>query len=193
MNKVPYIGRQISHFEAVEIDKITAAFSEDRRYRYRLSLPYRPEANRTKNAAIILKNPSSADINRADKTVQTAAKTIYMAFPEVKKLEILNIFAIRGTLPTDVMELHDAGIDIIGPENDTNFKEVLANSDYVITAWGGATPIKKSIYDKRVADVLAILNLPEVEAKVLRKAEKGSNQYPFHACYWPINDSFVEI
>lgn len=188
-----YIGRQVSHFEKIEISKIKAQFSKDMLYRYRLILPFIPDEKRTKRASIILKNPSSADIFRADKTVQTAAKTIYSAFKDVKELEILNIFALRGTLPSDVMDFHNKGFDIIGPNNDENIKIALENSDYLVIAWGGASPINKKIYDKRIEEIFSIINNCKNNLQTYRKLEKGNDKYPFHACYWPINEKFIQI
>lgn len=188
----PYIGRQIAHFEKVEQSRIAAKFSDDMRYRYSLSLPFYPEPNRSKTASIILKNPSSADCSMADKTVQTAAKVLYMAFQDIACVEILNIFALRGTLPTDVVKAHKNGIDIIGPENNNAIRAQIAKSDYIVTAWGGANPIPKSVYDARTNEIYDLLGQNR-KTQIFRKAEKGSNQYPFHACYWPHNEAFVEI
>lgn len=189
----PYIGRQVSHFEKIDTKLIKADFSDDMKYRYRLILPFFYEQSRTKRASIILKNPSSADIYRADKTVQTAAKTIYSAFEDVKEVEILNIFAIRGTLPTDVMDAHNKGIDIIGAKNDENIADALQNSDYLIIAWGGSAPINKKIYDTRINEIHNIIKNNNPKSGTYRKAEKGSNNYPFHACYWPINENFIKL
>lgn len=189
----PYIGRQISHFDKVDIDKITPEFSDDKKYRYKLSLPFHPEPARTKRAVIILKNPSSADALKADKTVYNAAKTIYMSFPDVGTVEILNLFGLRGTKPSDVVIAHDGGVDIVGKRNDNAIEEVLSVSDYVVLAWGGASPIKKSIYDARINEVFFTLGKYSNKISIYRKAGKGSDKYPFHACYWPHSDEFERI
>lgn len=189
----PYIGRQISHFEKVDIAKITPEFSDDKKYRYKLSLPFHPEPSRTKRAAIILKNPSSADAMKADKTVYNAAKTIYMSFPDVGTVEILNLFGIRGTKPCDVVVVHESGGNIVGARNDDAIDEVISAVDYVVLAWGGAAPIKKSVYDARICEVFFILGQHSNKISIYRKAEKGSDKYPFHACYWPHTNSFEKI
>lgn len=188
-----YIGRQISHFDKVDVSKISPEFSGDMLYRYKLTMPFYNEPSRTKRAAIILKNPSSADAIKADKTVYNAAKTIYLTYPDVGTVEILNLFGIRGTKPIDVMTIHDNGGDIVGDRNDDAIAEVLSQSDYVILAWGGASPIKKSIYDQRIAEVYFLLGKHSGNMKIFRKAEKGSERYPFHACYWPHNRNFIQI
>ncbi|MDP2077213.1 MAG: DUF1643 domain-containing protein [Sulfuricurvum sp.] len=190
MKPQPHIGRQVSHFHQVNIDGIEAVFSDDMKYRYRLSIPFGDEPSRTKTLTVILKNPSSADAMKADKTVQNVEKVVYKAFADVRKIEVLNLFALRGTYPKDVMEAYIAGIDIIGKENDTAFKQALMSSDYIVIAWGGASPIRNSLYDLRVDKVLTMINVPDFSGKVYRKIEKGSDKYPFHACYWPDNIDF---
>ena len=189
----PHIGRQVSHFTRVDIAHIQAHFSEDKKYRYALSVPFFGEAFRTKTVAVILKNPSSADALKADKTVSNVEKTMYKTFSDVGHVEILNLFALRGTYPKDIMQAHDGGVNIVGDENDTVFREVLEKSDYIVLAWGGASPIRKSVYDERIDTVYTMINSLKGSCKIFRKCEKGSNSYPFHACYWPDNTDFIEL
>lgn len=190
MQSQPHIGRQVSHFHQVNIDGIEAVFSEDMKYRYRLSIPFDAEPSRTKTLTVILKNPSSADAVKADKTVQNVEKVVYKAFTDVGKIEVLNLFALRGTYPKDIMEAYIAGINIVGKENNSAFIHALTNSDYIITAWGGASPIRNSLYDARVDEVLNMINTTNCLQNIYRKKEKGSDKYPFHACYWPDNTDF---
>ncbi len=189
----PHIGRQVSHFLEVDTEQIQVYFSKDNNYRYTLSIPFFENELRTKTMAVILKNPSSADAFKADKTVSNVEKTIYKTFDDVAKIEILNLFALRGTYPKDVMQAYDSGVNIIGDDNDSAFREVLLNSHYVVLAWGGASPIRKSIYDTRIDAVYEIINGLNSSFQIFRKAEKGSTTYPFHACYWPNNTSFIEL
>lgn len=191
MNQQPHIGRQVSHFHRVNVDGIEAIFSDDLKYRYRLSVPFQDEATRTKVITVILKNPSSADAIKADKTVQNVEKVIYKTFTDVRRIEVLNLFALRGTHPKDVMKTYLAGIDIVGNDNNTAFKQAIAQSDYIVIAWGGASPIRSSLYDARIDDVMSMLDIEKFTNRIFRKKEKGSDKYPFHACYWPDNDIFT--
>jgi hypothetical protein len=191
MKQQPRIGRQVSHFHRVDVDKIEALFSDDFKYRYRLSVPFQDETARTKVLTVILKNPSSADAMKADKTVQNVEKVIYNTFRDVAKIEVLNLFALRGTHPKDVMQTYMAGIDIVGKDNDSAFKQALASSDYIVIAWGGASPIRSSLYDARIDDVMNMIDRQKFINMIFRKKEKGSTKYPFHACYWPDNDLFT--
>lgn len=191
MKQQPHIGRQVSHFNRVDVESIKAVFSDDMKYRYRLSIPFIYEPSRTKTLAVILKNPSSADAIKADKTVQNVEKVVYKAFADVGRIEVLNLFALRGTYPKDVMEAYLDGIDIVGEENNNAFSQALMQSDYMVIAWGGASPIRSSVYDLRVDTVLTMIHT-RTSHKIYRKKEKGSEKYPFHACYWPDNIDFSE-
>lgn len=191
MKLQPHIGRQVSHFQEVNVERIEALFSKDRKYRYRLSIPFYDNPARTKVITVILKNPSSADALKADKTVQNVEKVIYKTFTDVAKIEILNLFALRGTHPKEVMQTHSLGHDIVGSDNNKAFKEALAQSNYVVIAWGGAAPIRTSLYDARIDDVIGMMDIQKFTSKIFRKQEKGSDRYPFHACYWPDNDAFT--
>lgn len=190
MKPQPHIGRQVSHFHQVNIDGIEAVFSDDMKYRYRLSIPFGDEPSRTKTLTVILKNPSSADAMKADKTVQNVEKVVYKAFTDVGKIEVLNLFALRGTYPKDVMDAYMEGVDIVGKENNSAFSQALMSSDYIVIAWGGASPIRNSLYDLRVDEVSRMIKIENFSHKIYRKKEKGSEKYPFHACYWPDNTDF---
>lgn len=190
MKQQPHIGRQVAHFNRVNVEGIKAVFSDDMKYRYRLSIPFINEPSRTKTLTVILKNPSSADAIKADKTVQNVEKVVYKSFTDVGQIEVLNLFALRGTYPKDVMESYLNGIDIIGAKNNSAFSHALMQSDYIVIAWGGASPIRSSVYDSRVENVLTMIQIPTLSGKIYRKKEKGSEKYPFHACYWPDNTDF---
>lgn len=191
MKHQPHIGRQVSHFHEVNVDGIEALFSDDMKYRYRLSIPFNDESARTKTITVILKNPSSADAMKADKTVQNVEKVIYKTFGDVRKIEVLNLFALRGTHPKDVMQTYIAGNDIVGKDNNAAFKQALSQSDYIVIAWGGASPIRSSLYDARIDDVIKMMDRKKFKSTIFRKNEKGSDRYPFHACYWPDNNAFT--
>ena len=89
------------------------------------------------------------------------------------------------------METYMAGIDIVGNGNNTAFKQALSQSDYIVIAWGGASPIRSSLYDARIDDVINMIDMQKFTNMIFRKKEKGSDKYPFHACYWPYNDAFT--
>lgn len=204
--KAPRIGRQVQHFERVDIEKIEATF-QGSKYRYGLSLPYKidPASRvlRTKIAVIVLKNPSSADAHLADKTIRTAAHVIYHSFPDVGYVEVLNLFSLRATDAQDLQAEYDRQVEngeeidvgMVGSNrlNTTHFKAILGSADYCIFAWGGRSAVKKKLYDHAISNFKEILASIELPPVLYRKAEKGNTAYPFHACFWPHNDVFIEI
>jgi len=184
----PRIGRQISHSQYINEDSIKANFSDDMIYRYLLSMNYKDDDNRTKNMVVILKNPSSADERKADNTIRRVEEFVYQNFSDVKKIYILNIFAIRATDAKDVSTLcEEKGFSYInGPENNKSFIETISLANYIIIAWGGRSGIPKRCYDHRVTQVLEMINEHKRdEIEVYRvNSKKGSSFYPFHACFW---------
>ena len=89
------------------------------------------------------------------------------------------------------MQTYNAGHDIVGKDNNAAFKQALAQSDYIVIAWGGASPIRSSLYDARIDDVIKMMDKKKFKSTIFRKNEKGSDKYPFHACYWPDNNAFT--
>lgn len=184
MDKKPYIGRQVKHFEKVDPKSIKAEFSECKLWRYSLEMTYLDEPGRDKHLSIILKNPSSADEQKADKTIATAEQYIYRFFPDVKRLSVLNIYAYRATLAKDIAGLikEEKHAHAVGDRNDGAITQCLERSDYVLIAWGGNSGIRAKSYEGRVQEVLAFVK--EAQKPVFRNPQKGSERFPFHACYW---------
>jgi hypothetical protein len=182
------IGRQIDHYNAVNVQGIRADFSSDRLFRYTLEMNYMTglmDGNRSKIMTVILKNPSSADEKRADATIRKVETFVYNRFPDVRNLNILNIFAFRATDAVEVNErirLLDADA-VIGTENDTFFCKTLANSDYVICAWGGPSGIDITRYASRVTSVKQLVGL-HYAGPVYEVCGKQQTKEPLHGLMW---------
>lgn len=185
------IGRQVKHYEGVVLDSIEADFSPCRTYRYTLSMRF--DRRGEKRAVTILKNPSSADEQKADRTIRNVESAIYRNFPEVGFLDILNIYAIRGTDAKEVNEHYRAhGREpIIGPENDRFFGEILKNCDMVVSAWGRNSGISLPEYRTRISEVRGMLQ--QAARPVYRMAGRGDEEMPFHATFWPGAGEFVPV
>ncbi len=185
------IGRTVQHAPAVDATRITALFSPCRTWRYRLTLPFSGRAGDM--IAVFLKNPSSANEIAADKTVRTASEYVWRKFPQAGGLHILNLYALRGTDSKEVGGvLRQRGESyVIGPQNDATIRETLGASSAVIVAWGGHAGIPPALYDKRVARCLEILC--ENQPAIWRNGRKGSDKYPFHACYWAYDDRLTPV
>lgn len=201
---VARIGRQVEHFNMVKQMSIYAEFSDDKVFRSLLSFEYYQgkenllslnEVDKTKTLSVILKNPSSADERKADNTINRVEKYVYKHFPDVLKVNILNMFAIRATDAIEVNSIWKEGGEVIGLENDETIANAVADSDFVIIAWGGRSNINRKIYDDRIEQVQKILieNIKD-DALVYRvNSEKGSVQYPFHACFWSMDYNKEDI
>jgi YgiT-type zinc finger domain-containing protein len=186
------IGRTVPHAPCVDTEQITALFAPCRVWRYRLTLPFR-NRDAGKGMAVILKNPSSASEHSSDKTVRTVCETVWRRYPEIGSVTILNLFALRGTDSREVGEaIRQQGLDFaVGPENDSVIAETLFKSQAAIIAWGGPAGISRQPYQERIsqcANLLANSRLP-----VFRNNRKGSDTYPFHACYWGYADELVPV
>lgn len=182
------LGRQVDHFENIDIDSIKADFSTDRKYRYTLSMRYNHDllsGERTKCVTVILKNPSSADEKRADSTIRKVETYVWQRFPDAGFLNIYNIFAFRAT---DAIELHhlmlDNGLESgVGEENDSFLEELLSASDYLVCAWGGPSAINREKYQARIHQVKKIIT-EKFEGPVFHVQGKQETAEPLHGLMW---------
>ncbi len=181
----------MAHAPYVDLSRVSAEFSSCRTWRYTLSLPFCGRSG--PHATIILKNPSSADQDRADKTVRTAAEFVFRHFPDISGLHILNLFAFRGTDAAEVGQVAaKEGLGrVTGPENDTRIQEALNRMGPVLVAWGGPSGIPRALYRSRVDAVMEML--ARHPGPIYRNGRKGSDRYPFHACYWGYADPLITI
>jgi hypothetical protein len=74
--------------------KVTAKFSEDEKFRYRLEISLENPSHRTKTACVAMQNPSRANEGVADKSVQFMEKVVFQKqlpeFAEVQRLIVVN-------------------------------------------------------------------------------------------------------
>jgi hypothetical protein len=182
------IGRQIPHFELVDLNSIEAVFSPEKECRYVLSMKFANtllDQSRDKSLAVIMKNPSAADEQKADATIRKVETFVYHSLSDVRSLHILNIFAFRATEPED---LESAFIDggamrVIGEENDHFIKSTIAECDYVILAWGNTSGINKDLYSERIFRLKQILHtIPE--HKLFQVSGKKETKHPLHGLMW---------
>ena len=184
------IGKQVKHHHTVDINSIDANFSSCDTYRYTLVFDYQSieSENRTKKLAIILKNPSSANKEKADQTINRVQQYVYEHFKDVKTVTILNLFAFRGTDASDVEENRlENNLDyVVGEFNDQNILEKVEASDYVIFAWSGRSAINTKAYDSTIENLINLIKQCNITKKEIYRVndQKGSDKYPFHACYW---------
>jgi len=120
-----------------------AIFSPDRRYRYVLTRIW----DKTKKMCCFIGlNPSTADEIVDDNTVRRCIE--YAKNWGFGMLNILNIFAIRGSNPIIIEQVDDP----VGIDNDRWIAETCKASDLVIAAWGN-----HGIYKDRCVKIINLV------------------------------------
>ncbi len=105
----------------------SAELSPCGRYRYLLT---RTLATGTGTCLFCMLNPSTADHTVDDQTIRQC-----IGFTEAwgfKRLQVVNLFAWRATLPRDML----TAIDPIGPAGDDWILRAAWHADRVVCAWG---------------------------------------------------------
>ena len=141
---------------------ISSCFSEDARFRY-LLVAEDQNKSEGKTICVIMQNPSDADDEKADKSVQFLEHLIfdkgYNEFQDVRKMIIVNQYAY--------IQKHNftGETSLIGEKNNRIINESIEESDIVLIAWG-----KKNPYEERKEFVLRILE--KIDDKLLLETKK---------------------
>ena len=114
----------------------------------------------------IMLNPSTADEHLNDPTVTRCID--FARQWGFRYLEVVNIFAVRGTDPHVLREVEDP----VGPENNRHILEAVEESDRVIFAWGA-----HGVYMDRGDDVLRLVTALK-PAQCLGFTQKGQPRHP---------------
>ena len=138
--------RNFPHIDNTSVDAI---FSDCKKYRYRLTIQ-NDNSSGSETVCVVMQNPSVANVEIADKSVQFLEKLIftkgYSEFRNVKKIIIVNQFAFIKTNDFNGSELH------IGQKNDAHILEAIREADTVLIAWG-----RSNRYSERKAVVNTML------------------------------------
>lgn len=146
-------------------DRQGALFSDNREYRYRLWRTWDVEKPKL---GFVMLNPSTADEVELDPTCRRCK-----GFAEdwgYGTLAVGNIFALRATDPSELYE-HD---DPVGPRNDEHLREICADADRVIAAWGTHGALEDR--GQAVAEML------DCDLYALNTTQEG---HPNHPLYQP--------
>ncbi len=119
--------------------EVQAYFSEDRKYRYSLSVT-KNIAKPGRSVCVIMQNPSDADERQADKSVQFLERLIFekgnSLFSQVKQMTVVNQFAYVQKHGFDGCDHY------IGSKNDQFIRSAIRDSDIILVAWGKNNPYK---------------------------------------------------
>lgn len=156
------------HIENVEAH---ATFSDCKKYRYRLDISLNdPIDSDTKIVCVIMQNPSVANSEIADKSVQFLEKLIFKKgiphFSGVRKLIVVNQFAFVQTNDFSGQDEH------IGPENNSHISRAISESDIILVAWGSS-----NAYEARKAEINAMLKAQSGKSLLQGKSHPSRASY----------------
>lgn len=114
--------------------KADAVLSTDGLYRYVLTRDWFPKYRGT--VVWVMLNPSTADAETDDLTIRKCQG--FSRRWGFDGIAVLNLFAYRTPYPSDLKDAREAGIDIIGPENDAIIRDFAGSSStgMIVAAWG---------------------------------------------------------
>lgn len=145
-----------------------AVFSPDQMHRYRL---WRTWEHGKGTCVFLMLNPSTADAEVLDPTVAKCVR--YAKKWGFGRLEVVNLFAYRGTDPDDLLPLFMSVR--IGEENDKAILAACQGAQRVVAAWG----VHKAIGD-RALNVLQMLTGAGVQLHALHLAKKATPGHPLY-------------
>ena len=143
-----------------------AVFSRCQAYRYRL---WRRWGGPRPSLVVLLLNPSTADAERNDPTVERCQRrALALGFGG---LEVVNLFALRSTDPRGLRGL----VDPVGPENDAAILAACTGADAVLAGWGTWGALHG-----RDRHVRALLEAAGVRLQCLGVNRDGSPVHPLY-------------
>lgn len=120
--------------------KVSAVFTRDRKYRYRLDVELSQAPENAKTACVIMMNPSYANEEIADRSVQFMERVVLQRglpeFQGVGKLIVVNQFAFIQTHQF-TGQAHE-----VGAKNDAAIQKAFYEADIIIVGWGCANPFE---------------------------------------------------
>jgi len=119
---------EVCHFSKIDQQNIKVKFSDDRKHRFYLELPF---ANKIEGNAlcIIGQNPSSANARIADKTINYIERYVYEKLPQYSKIIILNLYSRVDTKKTETS-------DLIREESYLHLNEIISNNTDFLIIYG---------------------------------------------------------
>ena len=144
----------------------TACVSECGRYRYRL---YRQWDDSKPDVLFVMLNPSTADHNKDDRTISRCVG--FARGWGYGGLLVGNLFALRSTNPAN-LRISD---DPIGPFNDAALRDMAAQVDKVVAAWGG--------HGKLQNRGTAVLQMLAGKCHALKLNQSGEPAHPLYLPY----------
>lgn len=123
--------RVYKHLEGLSV---LSNFSNDGQYRYMLEITEKHYVAKTKILCVIMQNPSCADENIADKSINFLEQLVFkkglIIFEGVNKLIVVNLFSYIQKIEFDGDETK------IGSVNNSYVESAISQADIILLAWG---------------------------------------------------------
>jgi hypothetical protein len=166
---------------AAELEKRTGAvFSPCRRWRYLLWRTWDPAKP---HATFCMMNGSKANEVEGDATVDRCVirtdRWRELGFLDVGGIKVANAFGWVETDSTQLKALIDAGVDLVGPENDRYILEACRAAAIVVCGWGN--PGHELL--GRGPKLLELMRANGIRPHALKVNANGSPQHPLYIGY----------
>lgn len=168
----------------VEKSKIVINPKQSRAYRYSLYIPFKYTGDKdegAKCALVIMKNPSKANTQVSDKTINNVLSFCYKKY---KGVYLGNLYPTYGTNPNKLSKsISPSCYNEKMKKNREILLELIDKVDDVIIAWGSNDMNGKysEDYDKNIAYVTNILRQNEKNIMAVRFK---TSTYPWHPRNW---------
>lgn len=117
--------------------KVKAKFSDCKKFRYQLTIENITKTN-SNRLCVIMQNPSIANTEIADKSVQFLEKLIFEK--EVELLRNLKTIIIVNQFARIQTKYFEGKVEDIGPDNDIHIRNAIDLSNTILIAWGKTNP-----------------------------------------------------
>lgn len=144
---------------------------------YNLKISENDTDNINKVAAVLLKNPSKADKEKSDQTINVVLK--YMRKFMYSKIYVVNLIPIYATNSSSIDKDHWSN-DCILNKNMYYIKKAIREADKLFVGWGGNFKLDAAVVKSQIARVASYAS--EVGKKMYCYEINKSNKQPRHPC-----------
>lgn len=151
---------------------------QDGKYRYHLRIPV-PGIQGDRAGLFIMKNPSTADVNKDDPTTRNLKK--WAQINGIADIWIVNLYAYQASRPDALANLSES--DAVGEHNMATIVRGASEVQEVFVAWGNPPKSRsKQEFDSRIAEVLSLVHTHHPSVYCIGKLTHGG--YPRHPRRW---------
>lgn len=163
----------------------SATISPCKKYRYTLHRDIPENAHLPlKPLLVIAHNPSTAGETLDDNTIRKLLE--FARLWGCTSLTVINLFAYRTAYPKELWAAEDAGVDIVGPDNDRHIRELITSHQggIILAAWGAGKRARvraQAVAKLFPVDKGAYFPVPGVQCLDIN--QDGSPKHPLYVAY----------